>query len=52
MYTLLLIGCILAFTFCPLLLDAVLTRQETRRQNRFAPSRPAARLTLAAQRSH
>ena len=52
MYTLLLIGCILALTFCPFLLDAILTWQETRRQNRFAPRQQAARLTLAPQRSH
>ncbi len=52
MYTLLLIGCILALTFCPLLLDAILTWQETRRQNRFEPSRQPARLSLATLRSH
>ncbi len=52
MYTFLLIACVLALTFCPLLLDAILTWKEMRRQPQFVPSRKAARLTLATQRSH
>lgn len=52
MYTLLLISCILALTFCPLLLDLILTRRETRQQKRFARGRSASGLTLANQRSN
>ena len=37
MYTLLLVGCILAVVLCPLLLDAILTWKETQ------PERNAAR---------
>lgn len=51
MYTLLLIGCILALSFCPLLLDAMLTWKETRRQNIYMPSNNTPRLTLATHRS-
>ncbi len=52
MYTLLLIGCILALTLCPLLLDAILTWQDMRRQRSFAPGREATGLAFASQRSH
>ena len=52
MYTLLLIGCLLALTFCPLLLDAILTWKGTRHQNLYMPSHKAPRLTLATHRSH
>ena len=49
MYTLLLIGCVLALTLCPLLLDVLLTRRFERQSPGITPThRRAARFALAA----
>ncbi len=51
MYTLLLIGCILAVTLCPLLLDAILTWRETHPRRRpFHAAHHPAGLTLVSPR--
>ncbi len=52
MYTLLLIGCILALTLSPLLLDAILVWKETRPQRQLHGAPTAAGLTLMTPRLH
>lgn len=53
MYIILLIGSILALTLCPLVLDAILVRKESRRRyGTETHGSKAASLTLAPMRIH
>ena len=53
MYTFFLLGCVLALTLCPLLLDAILTRKYDRQSfGVTSPERRSAHLAFAETRAH